>query len=97
MKNRDVLAVLGTRYGKCLIYQLLPLVLNVFKVNRSPVRKSTVIVISPLNAFMPDQIVKLMEGRLNVCVLKGDSVASTDGNGDEVSLNLLVGISVNTT
>jgi len=41
------------------------------------VRKSTVIVISPLNAIMRDQIVKLKEGGL---VLKGDRVASTDGD-----------------
>ena len=57
-------------------------------------RKSTVIVISPLNALMRDQIVKLKEGGLNVCVLKGDRVASTDGD-DEVSVP--VEILVNTT
>lgn len=62
LKNRDVLAVLPTRYGKSLIYQLFPLVLDFFTANGSPVRKSTVIVISPLNALMRDQIVKLKEG-----------------------------------
>ena len=30
LKNRDVLAVLPTSYGKSLIYQLLPLVLDFF-------------------------------------------------------------------
>lgn len=96
LKNRDVLAVLPTRYGKSRIYQLLPLVF--FTANGSPVRKSTVIVISPLNALMRDQIVKLKEGGLNVCVLKGDRVASTDANGDEeVSVDVPVEILVNTT
>ena len=95
LKNRDVLAVLPTRYGKSRIYQLLPLVF--FTANGSPVRKSTVIVISPLNALMRDQIVKLKEGGLNVCVLKGDRVASTDANGDEeVSVDVPVEILVNT-
>jgi len=98
LKNRDVLAVLPTSYGKSLIYQLLPLVLDFFAANGSPLRKSTVIVISPLNALMRDQIVKLKEGGLNVCVLKGDRVASTDGDGDdEVSVDVSVEILVNTT
>ena len=64
LKNRDVLAVLPTSYGKSLIYQLLPLVLDFFAANGSPLRKSTVIVISPLNALMRDQIVKLKESGL---------------------------------
>ena len=33
LKNRDVLAVLPTRYGKSLIYPLLPLVLDFFTAN----------------------------------------------------------------
>lgn len=98
LKNRDVLAVLPTRYGKSLIYQLLPLVLDFFTAIGSPVRKSTVIVISPLNALMRDQIVKLKEGGLNVCMLKGDRMASTDANGDEeVCVDVPVEILVNTT
>ena len=45
---------------------------------------------------MRDQIVKLKEGRLNVCVLKGDRVASS--NGDKgVSVDVPVEILVNTT
>ena len=47
---------------------------------------------------MRDQIVKLKEGGLNVCILKGDRVASTDGDGDdEVSVDVSVEILVNTT
>jgi len=90
------LAVLPTGYGKSLIYQLLPLVLDFFMANGSAVRKSTVIVNSPLNALMRDQIVKLKEGGLNVCVLKGDRVASTDGD-EEVSVDVPVEILVSTT
>lgn len=51
--------------------------------NGSPERQSTVIVISPLNALMGDKIMKLREGGLNVCILKGDHLASSDdGNRD---------------
>ena len=41
---------------------------------RSSAKNSTVLVISPFNALIRDQIVKIREGGLNVCVLKGDRV-----------------------
>ena len=41
-------------------------------------KKSTVIVISPLNALIRDQIVKMREGGLNVSVLRGDRVDTED-------------------
>ena len=37
-------------------------------------KKSTVFEISPLNALIRDQIVKMREGGLNVSVLRGDRV-----------------------
>ncbi len=79
VNKKDVLAVLPTGYGKSLIYQLLPPVLNFME----PAERSTVIVISPLNALIRDQIVKIREAGLNVCVLKGDR---GDDGGDDVSL-----------
>ena len=45
---------------------------------------------------MHDKIVKLKEGGLNVWVLKGDHVASTDGDGDD-EVSVPVEILVNTT
>ena len=58
--NKDVLAVLPTGYGKLLIYQLLAPIYNFMDFAGSPGHKnSTVIVISPLNALIRDQI----EGR----------------------------------
>ena len=53
--GKDILAVLPTGYGKSLIYQLLPDVFNQYLV----VQDSIVLVISPLNALMYDQIAKL--------------------------------------
>ena len=61
--NKDVLAVLPTGYGKSLIYQLLAPIYNCMDFAGSPGdKKSTVIVISPLNALIRDKIVKMREG-----------------------------------
>ncbi|XP_029181866.2 putative ATP-dependent DNA helicase Q1 [Acropora millepora] len=90
--NKDVLAVLPTGYGKSLIYQLLAPIYNFLDFAGSPGdKKSTVIVISPLNALIRDQIVKMREGGLNVSVLRGDRVDTEDGNHD-VSLDVPVEI-----
>ena len=56
-------------------------------------KKSTVIVISPLNALIRDQIVKMREGGLNVSVLRGDRMDTEDGSDDhDVSLDVRVEI-----
>ena len=55
--GRDVLAVLPTGYGKSVIYQILP---DVFDIMLGT-EKSMVLVISPLNALMQDQITKLKD------------------------------------
>ena len=49
-------------------------------------KKSTVLVISPLNALIRNQIVKMREGGLSVCVLKGDRVATEEDDSEERSL-----------
>ena len=58
IEKKDTLCVLPTGYGKSLIYQLLP---TVFDVHLDCEDSSSVIVISPLNALMVDQIAKLKE------------------------------------
>ena len=55
--GRDVRAVLLTGYGKSVIYQILP---DVFDIMLGT-EKSMVLVISPLNALMQDQITKLKD------------------------------------
>ena len=64
-----MLAVLPTGYGN---HQLLPPVLNFSDFmnheGRSSAKKSTVLVISPLNALIRDLIVKIREEKLNVPV-----------------------------
>ena len=101
LNNRDVLAVLPTGYGKSLTYQMLPPVLNFVDFGAEE-KKATVIVISPLNALIRDQIVKMRESGLSVCVLRGDRVDTEDGGkniyfsssrrgnqGDEKLVNIL--------
>ena len=53
-------------------------------------KRSSVIVISPLNALIRDQIVKMREGDLSVCVVRGDRVDTEDGSDDEISLDVPV-------
>ena len=85
--KKDVLAVLPTGYGKSLIYQLLPPVSNFMNCGgRSNAQNSSVLVISPLNALIQDQILKMTKGALNVCVLKGDRLTGDDDR-EEVKLN----------
>ena len=81
--------VLLTGYGKSLIYQMLPPVLNFVDFGAEE-KKATVIVISPLNALICDQIVKMRESGLSVCVLRGDRVDTEDGGDDEISLEVPV-------
>ena len=58
---------------------------------RTPAEKrSSVIVISPLNALIRDQIVKMRECGLSVCVLRGDRVDTEDGSDDGMSLDVPV-------
>ena len=79
IERNDVLVVLPTGYGKSLIYQVLAPVLDFFDsghvddVNVQQ-RKSIVLVISPLNALIRDQVAKLKDCGIKVCVLRGGRV-----------------------
>ncbi|XP_044175352.1 putative ATP-dependent DNA helicase Q1 [Acropora millepora] len=92
--NKDVWAVLPTGYGKSLIHQLLAPIYNFMDFAGSPGdKKSMIIVISPLNALIRDQIVKMREDGLNVSVLRGDRVDTEDASDDhDVSLDVPVEI-----
>ena len=48
------------------------------------------IVISPLNALIRDQIVKMRESGLSVCILIGDRVDTEDGGDEDISLEVPV-------
>ena len=65
-KGQDCLIVLPTGYGKSLIYQMLPSLFDKISArNLSSKDKSIVIVVSPLNALIDDQINKLKSAGVN--------------------------------
>ena len=76
-KGQDCLIVLPTGYGKSLIYQMLPSLFDKISArNLSSKDKSIVIVVSPLNALIDDQINKLKSADVSctsLCVC-GDEV-----------------------
>lgn len=76
------LIVLITGYCKSLIYQLLPSFFDYVDSGSRPM-KSTVLIISPLNAIIRDQFHKLKETGLSVSVLKGEHV-DADSADEEV-------------
>lgn len=66
VENKDCLCVLPTGFGKSLIFQLIPLVCD----SMSGRTDSVVIVVSPLNAIISDQIQKLESRGIGVRVFK---------------------------
>ena len=68
LEKRDVLTVLPTGVGRSLCYQALPAIFD-FMESEGKQRESIVIVVSPLNALIRDQLQKL-KGCVNVCVLQ---------------------------
>jgi ATP-dependent DNA helicase RecQ len=86
--GEDILAILPTGYGKSLIYQLLPLILFRKKMlEEDPTRgiisindvTTVLLVISPLNSLISDQIRKLLTTGLRVSSLNVSQQATTDG------------------
>ena len=73
--EKDALAVLPTAYGKSLIYQALAPLMDYIVAGGHPTEnKSVVLVVSPINALIKDQVTKLRQRGLRVCVLKDDRV-----------------------
>ena len=66
-KRRDVLPVLPTGFGKSLIFQLLPFVFNSWL----EVSDSVILVVSPLNALMRDQMIKLDSMQVPSIMIRG--------------------------
>ena len=68
LEKRDVLTMLPTGFGKSRWYQAFPAIFD-FMESESKQREAIVIVVSPLNALIRDQLQKL-KGCVNVCVLQ---------------------------
>ena len=68
--GRDVVAVLPTGYGKSVTFHLLPsLFLDKITYERGAAAHPVVIVFSPLNALIKDQIRRLQEGNVKAALL----------------------------
>ena len=90
-RGRDVVAVLPTGYGKSMIFHLLPsLFLDKIKCESRVAPSPVIIVVSPLNALIKDQIRRLKEGNVKATVLsvKGENedleLGSSDANPAEL-------------
>ncbi|XP_028418072.1 uncharacterized protein LOC114542893 [Dendronephthya gigantea] len=84
--NSDVLAVLPTGYGKSLIFYLLPALLFAAKNGVAKYTEhidSIIVVVSPLNALMKDQISRLNAGIIRASVLDVRNVAAEDSEDAE--------------
>ena len=90
-EGKDVLAVLPTGFGKSLVYQILAPIFDCLNCGMEPDDKqksSVVIVVSPLNALIQDQISKLSD-KISVCVAKADErVISVDERDRKASQRL---------
>ena len=76
---KDFLIVLPTGYGKSLIYQMLPSLFDKISArNLSSKDKSIVIVVSPLNALIDDQINKLKSAGVNCTSLRVSCIITCD-------------------
>ena len=88
LDKKDVLAVLPTGFGKALIYQTIAPFADFIEPDESTeCGKSILIVISPLNVLIKDQVTKLRETGLRACILKADRVASDCQDIEEVSIS----------
>lgn len=68
--KKDTICVLPTGYGKSLIYQLLPFMFDMYSLaDERGLSSSFILVISPLNAIMIDQISKL-KNNVQVTIMK---------------------------
>lgn len=90
LNSKDVLAILPTGFGKSLIYQILPGVFDFLtkQRNHGTADQAMVLVVSPLNALMRDQISKLNEKGICAYMVQGQYVNVEDTRGEEYRANL---------
>ena len=91
LNSRDVLAILPTGFGKSLIYQILPGVFDFLTRHSGTTavkNQAMVLVVSPLNALMRDQISKLNEKGFSAYMVQGQFVNVEDSRGEEYRASL---------
>ena len=73
-ERKDIMAVLPTGYGRSLIYQIMAPFAEFMCCHAEPTAhcQKIVLVISPLNALIRNQVTKLRASGLKSCMLKAD-------------------------
>ena len=85
--GRDVVAVLPTGYGRSVIFHLLPsLFLDKINCERGAAAHPVVIIVSPLNALIKDQIRRLQEGNVKAAILNVKKKTNSEDLELDVSL-----------
>ena len=75
MERKDSLIILPTGYGKSLIYQTLPFIFDYLEASSN----AMIIVVSPLNALMQEQVEKLSQ-RVSTIVIQANDNKEIDAN-----------------
>ena len=83
LMQRDVLAVLPTGYGKSLIYQIMPPLMDYTDSGQRPTKKKSIVLVSLLNALIRDQVTKLKQSGLKAWILKSDHIEGEEERKEE--------------
>ena len=83
-EKRDILCVLPTGYGKSLVYQLLPDIFDAY--DNKATSTSIVIVISPLNFLMEEQVNKLNARGISAMFVRASKIFSEESGEECVGL-----------
>ena len=87
LKRRDTLGILPTGYGKSVIFHLLPYVADYLDKTMDAMKDNTcgniVLIVTPLNALIDDQISILHEHTIEATVLKCNSHTASENDSKE--------------
>lgn len=84
LSGRDVIAILPTGYGKSVIFHLLPFLFDyITKLNNQTSQNRIILVVTPLNALVEDQLKILTKRGISATVLKSTTTVTELDDGDE--------------
>jgi superfamily II DNA helicase RecQ len=87
LKRRDTIGILPTGYGKSVIFHLLPYVADYLDKTMDAMKENTggniVLIVTPLNALIDNQISILHEHRIEATVLKSKSHTASETDNEE--------------
>ena len=80
--KRDTIGILATGYGKSVIFNLIPFAADYLCKNRKNEDGNIVLIITPLNAIIDDQISILQKHGIKAAMLRADTITSTTNESD---------------